>query len=428
MPARFSLTQAVLRRSMPLPFAAALGLMPMAAAPVSSWSGDGGLAPFYTFAGTIPAKPGVMLRNETLPASLSLPDAGMAVRILYSSTGWPKAGAITVSGALFMPKGKPPKGGWPLIAWAHGTTGYAGVCAPSAMPRSDRDSQYLNAWLKDGYAIVATDYQGLGTPGPHPYLQYRPEAMSVLDSIRAVQARYPQLSRDVVTMGQSQGSAAALGAALIAPEYAPELKIKGTVATGLVAETKAVGKAPQIKDKEIYAAPEAYGNSAFEALFFLGTVRSIDPVRIEPQTYISAKGWPLLEKAGRVCFRDLVKEAQARKISMATFYKRPIDDLEALADKTGSFPSVHIATPVFTGTGLADDMAKTSKQYNFISAMCAAGTVVQWHYYPHATHGGAVMRSRADAPAFVAAVMHGKPVANLCSKLVQPGPIQTADE
>lgn len=416
------------RRLAGLPIAVLIGASQVWAAPVASWSGDGGVPAFYTWTGSIPATPGVFLRSEALPSGMSLPDAGAGLRILYTSTGWPEAKPITVSGALFLPKGKPPKGGWPLIAWSHGTTGYADVCAPSARPRSERDTKYLNAWLKDGYAIVATDYPGLGTPGPHPYLQYKSEGMAILDSIRAVQAKFPELSRDVLTMGQSQGSGAALGAALIAPNYAPELKIKGTVATGIVAATGAVGHAPQVKDTEIYAAPKDYSNTAYEALFFLGTVRSTDPGKIKPEDYISKKGWPLIENAQHSCFRDLVKDAQTMKITMADFYKRPIDDLEAIADKTSNFPSVHIKTPVFIGTGLADTSAKTSKQYNFVSAMCAAGTTVQWHYYPHATHGSAVGRSRADSPAFVAAVMNGKPVENMCAKLVPPGPIQTPEE
>lgn len=418
-----------LRWALALPVAALISIGPAGAGPLNAtWSGDGGVSSFYTWTAAIPKKPGVLLRTESLPREMSLPSAGKALRILYSSTGWPDAKPITVSGALFVPKGKPPKGGWPLIAWAHGTTGYADVCAPSAMPRSDRDRKYLDAWLADGYAIVATDYQGLGTAGPHPYLQYRPEGMSVLDSIRAVQGKYSDLSRAVLTMGQSQGSGAAIGAALIAPDYAPELKIKGTVATGIVAETDAVGSAPQVKDPDLYAAPKAYGNSAFEALFFLGTVRSTDPAKIKPEDYVSKAGWPLLQNAQHRCFRDLVKDAEAMKITMAAFYKRPIDDLEAIAAKTGKFPSVHVKTPVFVGTGLADVMAQTSKQYNFVSAMCAAGTAVQWHYYAHATHGSAVPRSRADSPAFVAAVMHDQPVSNMCSTLVPPGPTQTPEE
>ena len=36
-----------------------------------------------------------------------------------------------ISGSVSVPKGKPPKGGWPVITWAHGTTGVADICAPS---------------------------------------------------------------------------------------------------------------------------------------------------------------------------------------------------------------------------------------------------------------------------------------------------------
>jgi aryl-alcohol dehydrogenase-like predicted oxidoreductase len=65
-----------------------------------------------------------------------------------------------------------------LPAWAHGTIGTADVCAPSWAGRSERDITYLNHWLDQGYAVLASDYQGLGTPGGHPYLTTRPEAYS----------------------------------------------------------------------------------------------------------------------------------------------------------------------------------------------------------------------------------------------------------
>src|SRR5262249_39965868 len=155
-------------------------------------------------------------------------------RILYSSTdGLTGRSPVAVSGALFLPRGTPPEGGWPLIAWAHGTVGVADVCAPSWNERSDRDATYLNHWLSQGYAVVAADYQGLGVPGGHPYLATRPEAYSVLDSIRAVQAEPSyKISPKVVLVGQSQGAGAAFATAGEAAMYAPELKILGTVATG----------------------------------------------------------------------------------------------------------------------------------------------------------------------------------------------------
>jgi hypothetical protein len=72
--------------------------------------------------------------------------------------------------------------------------------------RSDRDVQYLNAWFSAGFAVVATDYQGLGTPGGHPYLAAEPEAYGVLDSVRAVKGR-DQIGDVVLIVGQSKAQA-----------------------------------------------------------------------------------------------------------------------------------------------------------------------------------------------------------------------------
>lgn len=329
-----------------------------------AWAGDGGLTPFYTWTQAIPAKPGVMLRTEPLEASVSLAGAGRGERILYSSVDWldPKR-PTTVSGGLFLPKGTPPEGGWPLIAWAHGTTGVADVCAPSFMPRSARDQAYLGAWLEAGYAIVATDYEGLGTPGPHPYLQYRSEGQAVLDSARAALAAYPKLLRNsVVTMGQSQGSGAAIAAAYLAPAYAPDLKIKGTVATGIVAHTSALNGARQEPVPSLYTDRDAYGNTAYEILYFLGTVRSIDPAGIRAEDYISPAGWPMLEKAQTTCMGGLRTYAGQIRLPVDQLYKQPIDALEARADALADFPDVRINTPIFVGTGLADSDAQSVSQ------------------------------------------------------------------
>jgi pimeloyl-ACP methyl ester carboxylesterase len=222
------------------------GLAQAAQVPVPDPSqGDGGVSPFYTWAGEIPTTPGQMLRTEPLDPALGLAMTGEQRRILYTSTdGVAGKNPVVVSGALFLPQGTPPAGGWPLVAWAHGTTGIADTCAPSWNKRSERDAAYLNAWLQQGFAIVATDYQGLGTPGPHPYLAIRPEAYSVLDSARAVLRAFPLIANSIVVMGQSQGGGAAFATAGIAPTYAPELIIRGSVATGVPYLTPAMLRPP----------------------------------------------------------------------------------------------------------------------------------------------------------------------------------------
>lgn len=112
-----------------------------------------------------------------------------------------------------LPKGQSPKGGWPIIAWAHGTTGVADTCAPSGDYQNGPVNSYqnvaekaLNAWLAKGYAVVATDYQGLGTPGGHPYMNAVSQLHTVVDSVRALHSFKPKsFSKTWYVMGHSQG-------------------------------------------------------------------------------------------------------------------------------------------------------------------------------------------------------------------------------
>src|ERR1700756_33059 len=193
--------------------------------PVGTVVGDMDLSPFYRWREALPAKPGVMLRQELAPANAEITNASLAERILYTSTDlrW-KSGIVPVSGTLYLPKGTPPAGGWPLVSWAHGTLGVADICAPSWAGHKPRDATYIQRWLENGFAVVATDYQGLGGPGPHPYLIWEAEGRSVLDAARAaLSAHADKLAPRVFITGQSQGSGAALGATRIAPTYASDV-------------------------------------------------------------------------------------------------------------------------------------------------------------------------------------------------------------
>ena len=106
--------------------------------------GDGRVSAFYTWTDEIPSTPGQMLRTEPLEARLGLNNAGQQVRILYSSTdGVDGKTPVVVSGEFFVPKGAPPAGGWPVLAWAHGTTGMADICAPSWQPHFVPENNYL---------------------------------------------------------------------------------------------------------------------------------------------------------------------------------------------------------------------------------------------------------------------------------------------
>ena len=118
---------------------------------------------------------------------------------------------VVESGVVVAPDGAPPSGGRPVVSWAHGTTGLADTSAPSLAPGVVDRLPWLRELLDRGVVIAATDYEGLGTPGPHPYLVGDSEGRSVLDIARAAQqVEGTGANNVVVAMGHSQGGHAAL--------------------------------------------------------------------------------------------------------------------------------------------------------------------------------------------------------------------------
>ena len=176
--------------------------------------------------------PGAVVSQELLGPDRVIPGAVSATKVTYWSTG-PKDAPMTSTGVVYRPEGSPPEGGWPVISYAHGTVGVADQCAPSSSVPLERTATHLGHWLEQGYAVVTTDYVGLGTPGVHPYLDGRSAAHSVVDMVRAARAVDDDLSSAWVAMGQSQGGQATMFTASLATDYAPELDYRGAVATGV---------------------------------------------------------------------------------------------------------------------------------------------------------------------------------------------------
>jgi pimeloyl-ACP methyl ester carboxylesterase len=161
-----------------------------------------------------------------------------AYRVMFRSDGY--AGQPTAEVAMvYIPDGAAPTGGWPLVVWDHGTTGVGDSCAPSKYP--SLDPRLASAYgvevarlVRQGYVVAAPDYEGLGTPGLHSYMQTDAEAYATIDAARAARRMGEQVGVDVSTrwavIGHSQGGHAAVGAAELAPERAPEFQMVGAVA------------------------------------------------------------------------------------------------------------------------------------------------------------------------------------------------------
>jgi pimeloyl-ACP methyl ester carboxylesterase len=368
--------------------------------------GDGGVSDFYRPSEPLPSRPGVMIRTEPLSVQQSLANAGRALRILHSSTdGLGGAERIAVSGALFLPKGEAPAGGFPLIAWAHGTVGVADVCAPSWNPRSARDTAYLNHWLAQGYAVVASDYQGLGAPGGHPYLATRPAAYSVLDSIRAVQGADLPVSDKVVLVGQSQGGGAAFATAGYAASYAPEIDVRGTVATGTPYFTPTT--TPATRDPNAVSGVFAY------TLYILNLVEQVEP-GFDVNAYLTPAGKQVYDLGRTACLGQMWSAIEQNGLSQAKAFAMDPTPVTAKHYGLMSYGTLKVKGPVFMGTGGKDVDVPPPGQERLFKDACAAGSVIERRVYPDLDHSGVVNGSLADSTPFVRKAFAGEAIAGNC--------------
>ncbi len=373
--------------------------------------GDGGVSEFYRYSGEIPAA-GVLLRQESLDPTQSVSSAAESVRLLYASTdGLNGEGATVVSGALFLPHGEAPAGGWPLLSWSHGTVGVADKCAPSWTGYADFHDEHLSRWLQEGYAIIASDYQGLGTEGTHPYLATRPEAYSNLDAIRAVQSAGFPVSDAVVLAGQSQGAGAAIATAGYASEYAPELDIRGVVATGV----------PYFTTNTLLAVQEARPKDVVDPMlgynFLALTLLEQIDAEFVMEEYVSAAALPLVRGVAEICNREMRGLISDAGLAYNEAFKTPPTEPLRRAFDLMQYPTMQLSIPLFVGAGSEDRDTPLRMQSELVNAMCQAGSVAEVHIFDGFDHLTALNESQTLSIDFVAKAFRGELVSGNCDTL-----------
>ena len=374
--------------------------------------GDSHLSDFYKVSGNVTAKPGTLLRKEALNGQQSNPGAAKNIRLLYSSTdGLDGKSRVAVSGVLFLPAGTVPEGGWPLMAWTHGTVGIADICAPSWNGRQQQDRDHLEFWLKNGYAVVASDYQGLGTAGTHPYLATRPEAYSNLDIVRAVQSAGYPVSKKIVLFGQSQGAGAAVATAAYASSYAPDVQIAGVVATGV----------PYFSPKALVALQESRPRDRVDPFLgynflALSLVQRTNP-DFELSDYISSEVLPIAQAVQNTCHKHIKARVIAEKLTYNRVFKKPVTDYLTAAFSKMQFPTLKLPAPTFIGTGGKDRDTPLRMQSAFVRDACKAGSSITATLYPELDHRAVVPGSTRDSLPFVKSVFAGKEMAGNCGDL-----------
>ncbi|MGP4772256.1 lipase family protein [Acinetobacter sp. PFS20] len=155
-------------------------------------------------------------------------DNASTIKVMTYNMANVQGKTATATAMVLFPKATQPKDGYRVVVWEHGTVGVGDGCAPSKNTINPRFKILAETLLAAGYVIVAPDYEGLGTPGVHPYLNLSSEAKSALAAVKAVKEHYgAQLKGDWMSIGQSQGGHASLGTA----EFAnTDASYKGAVA------------------------------------------------------------------------------------------------------------------------------------------------------------------------------------------------------
>ena len=161
---------------------------------------------------------------------------------------------VQATSLVFTPKTAAPANGWPIVVWAHGTTGVADKCAPSQQGLKE-SQMLLTKLLLAGYVVVAPDYEGLGAEGNHPFLNLKSEAFSITDAVVAthdyLRLQGKKVAPQWMTIGHSQGGHAALGAAQYAARA--QLDYKGTIAIAPASNLAAIlqGGENAVKDQPV---------------------------------------------------------------------------------------------------------------------------------------------------------------------------------
>ena len=385
----------------------------MGSAP-GAWSSPAGASPFAFY--DPPPVPrgsahGTLLRYQRVGPVPGAHAGATLWRVLYltqTATGT----SVVGSGYVAVPGLAAPAGGYPVIAWAHGSTGMALACAPSlfatSMPGGLHDlvlAPYLATLIDQGYLVTAADYPGLGTPGTLGYYVGAGEGYAVLDAIRAARGLVSRhASNAVVVLGHSQGGHAALFAGQLATSYTSEQRIVGVVAAAPVTSLTGIAA---------------------------GAAATAQPVNVDvlltlvswSQTYPGLPLGQLLTPSAIVGVGQLtamcdigVSDAYIRTPSASVFTPGAATNPALVAlGRTNTPGAMPTAAPILVVQGSADDEVNASGTRSFVTHVCAVQPDrVTYTLYHGATHDGVLTAARSQILGWVAARFAGQPAPPGC--------------
>jgi pimeloyl-ACP methyl ester carboxylesterase len=362
------------------------------------------LTPFYrppSLKGTVA---GDLLHKEAFDG-YNVPKGTQAVRILYHSLD-AHGKDVATSAVVLIPAGTPPARGWPVIAWAHGTTGVARVCAPSLDKNLSYGEEGVFPMVRAGFAVVATDYQGLGTPGPHQYINKIAQSNDVIYSVRAAHQAVKGLDERWVVVGHSQGGYAAWGV----DEMEAKRQDPGFLGAVSVAAGADLG---QLTHNMAQAGPEAAMYIPYIAFAFRALNPSFDPASM--LSGVALKLYPSVTTQG--CFDYAYGATLDAHNQAPVVHEKGWQEHAAVKEfiATNTLGKAPLAKPLLLIAGDADRSVPYALVQSAARDACAAKLPITFHTYPGLDHDPTMDQSTPEQLAWIRARYAGEPVKNECS-------------
>ncbi len=319
-------------------------------------------------------------------------------KIEYVTTdrhGEPRTVTALVSAAANRPDKK-----LPVVAFAHGTVGVAESCAPSDRAKPvTTDAGAIAAIAAQGAVIVAPDYSGLGSEGPHGFMVGEEAAHDILDAVRAVrQIPDVNVNRKAVVWGQSQGGHAALWAAIEQPSYAPDVDLLGVAATA--PPTDLVGMLEASADDPIASRLQAY---------LLDSWRKVYPDS-GLWDEVSEANRKVIPKVAARCGNEDSAASQLQSPVLpshepGTAFRKLVDENE---------PNGKIKAPVLLAQGSADDIVPVESQRTWVAEQCTTGATIDYIEYPGSDHYTVIFAMLSDLLTWTVDRLADKPAPTTC--------------
>jgi secretory lipase len=341
-----------------------------------------------------PGKPGELIRSQEFDGYYLGEDVS-AVRILYHSRSGNGEDVVT-SGVVIVPDRKPPAGGWPIVAWAHEWTGTARQCAPSLM-RSLGSGPFLSMYASLGYAVVATDYAGLGTNFRNAFVDIPSNALDVIYSVPAARAAQPSLGSKWIAMGQADGGLAALGVA----EAESEIRDPGYL--GSIAMSGAANM------KDAYEKP-AQGTSQPMLAFLAYGIKTVFP-QFQPSDVLTEKGLSAYRQIESSCAvasngtmpaSEIVKPNWEKNGLVQEFFRR-----NTLGQKRAGGPLLVLGAE-------SDPAVIAGMTSRLVGDLCKQGDRVQFIRYPGLDSGAVLGGSVRDQIGWIQSRFKGEVASSYC--------------